>query len=131
VLVLFALDLPVLYCFIPVLVNYGSCAISQQYYIFEPYKETNYSVDRAASILFPDWMWMHSYLLIVCLYRCIQWGSVSVHPSSCDVHTVLLVTASSCNSIHMDVLCYWPPEWIRAFYPYIDALDVYLAPNTR
>ena len=36
-------------------------------------------------ILSSDRMWMHSYLLIVWLYRCIQWGSVSVHCSPIDI----------------------------------------------
>jgi hypothetical protein len=37
----------------------------------------------------------------------------------CDSSTVLFVTTSTYNSIHVDVLCYWLCVWIRTFYPYV------------
>ena len=59
--------------------------------------------------------------IVMPTYRCIQWGSVPVHLSPIDVIqvlAVLLVTASTYNSIHINVLCYWLRVWMQTSHQY-------------
>ncbi len=47
---------------------------------------------------------MHSYLLIVLLNRCIQWGSVSVHTSPIDITGTVLPVSLHYTSQYMSEL---------------------------